>query len=296
VRAIGDTSKLQSVMLSRLPTPALRHLIRYYYQVETRLAGITAVQPVPARSPQAIEFTFGTPYEVRRLDRGETRSAYPIALIGSQTFRRVELLMHGNIDAFTIVFQPAGVSTLFSMPADLLTDDDFDGEAVLGPGFGELLRRLGDVSSFADRARVTDAYLCAKRPAPDSINGITSAAKKVLSSSGCVRVSDLAEHAGLGIRQFERRFRNAIGVPPKLYARIVRFEAALRCKAGAPAMRWTDIAHVLGYHDQMHMVRDFNRLSGDSPTGICGQLDMFVHPELISAGRPHRDRSDDRIC
>jgi hypothetical protein len=101
---------------------------------------------------------------------------------------------HANIDAFTIVFQPAGMSTLFSMPADLLTNDDFDGEAVLGPGFGELLRRLGDVSSFADRARVTDAYLCAKRPAPDSINGITSAATKVLSSSGCVRVSDLAEH------------------------------------------------------------------------------------------------------
>lgn len=33
------------------------------------------------------------------------------------------------------------------------------------------------------------------------------------------------------------------------------------------------------------MVHDFNRLSGDTPTAICGQLDMFVHPELISAGR-----------
>jgi hypothetical protein len=103
-------------MLSCRPVPALRSLIRYYYQVETRLAGRIAVQPVPARSPQAIEFTFGAPYEVRRLDRGGTRDAYPIALIGSQTFRRVELLMHGNIDAFTIVFQPGGVSTLFSVP------------------------------------------------------------------------------------------------------------------------------------------------------------------------------------
>src|SRR6266852_4034903 len=241
------------MMLSCCPVPALRHLIRYYYQVKTHLAGRTEVQPVPARSPQAIEFTFGAPYEVRRLDRGGTRNAYPIALIGSQTFRRVELLMHGNIDAFTIVFQPGGVSTLFSVPAEELTNDDFEGEVVLGRGLGELLRRLGDVSSFADRARVADAYLCAKRPALDSVNGITSAATKVLSSSGCVRVSDLADHAGLGIRQFERRFRNAIGVPPKLYARIVRFEAALRCKAAAPATRWTDIAHVLGYHDQMHM-------------------------------------------
>ena len=53
--------------------------------------------------------------------------------------------------------------------------------------------------------------------------------------------------------------------------------------AAAPLTHWTDIAHALGYHDQMHMVRDFKHLSGDSPTAIYGQLDMFVQPELISA-------------
>ena len=285
MRAIVDASKLQSVMLSCQSAPALRHLIRYYYQVETHLAGRTAVQPVPARSPQAIEFTFGAPYEVRRLDRSGTRIAYPIALIGSQTFRRVELLMRGNVDAFTIVFQPGGVSTLFSVPAEELTNDDFEGEAVLGRRLGELLRRLGDVSSFADRVRVADAYLCAKRPALESISGVTAAATKVLCSSGCVRVSDLAHRAGLGIRQFERRFRYEIGIPPKLYARIVRFEAALRRKATSPETQWIDIAHALGYHDQMHMVHDFNRLSGDSPTAIGSQLDMFVRPEIVSVQR-----------
>ena len=80
-------------MLSSDPVPALRRLIRYYYQVETLLVGRTELQPVPARSPQAIEFTFGTPYEVRPLDRGGVRNAYPIALIGAQTFRRNELAM-----------------------------------------------------------------------------------------------------------------------------------------------------------------------------------------------------------
>jgi AraC-like DNA-binding protein len=286
VRAIGDTSKLQGVLLSCQSAPALRHLIRYYYQVEVRLTGRIAVQPVPARSPQAIEFTFGAPYEVRRLDRSGTRIAYPIALIGSQTFRRVDLHMRGNIDAFTIVFQPGGVSTLFSVPAEELTNDDFEAQAVLGRELGELLRRLGDVSLFADRVRIADAYLCAKRRAPDSISGMTNAAMKVLSTGGCVRVSDLAHQAGLGTRQFERRFRHEIGVPPKLYARIVRFEAALRCKSTSPDTHWTDIAHSLGYHDQMHMVHDFNRLSGDSPTAIGSQLDMFVRPEIVSAARP----------
>src|SRR3984893_1273681 len=90
-------------MLCSSPVPALRDLIRYYYQVKTHLVDRTVLQPVPARSPQAIEFTFGTPYEVRRLDRGTVENAHPIALIGAQTFRRVDLVMHGRVDAFTIV-------------------------------------------------------------------------------------------------------------------------------------------------------------------------------------------------
>jgi AraC-like DNA-binding protein len=269
-------------MLCSSPAPALRHLIRYYYQVETQLAGRTVLQPVPARSPQAIEFTFGTPYEVRRLDRFSVRNAHCVALIGAQTFRRVNLIMHGKVDAFTIVFQPGGMFALFSVPAEELTNDDFDGEAAFGRGLGELERQLGDAVSFTDRVRVADAFLCAKRPAFASVGGIGHAAAEVLLTSGCVRVSDLAHDSGLGIRQFERRFRYEIGIPPKLYARIVRFESALRRKAAAPQTRWTEIAHDLGYHDQMHMVHDFNRLSGDSPTAIGGQLDMFVQPEILS--------------
>jgi AraC-like DNA-binding protein len=198
----------------------------------------------------------------------------------------VDLVMQGRVDAFTIVFQPGGIFKLLSIPAEELTDGDFDGEAVLGRRFGELERRMGDVSLFADRVHIANAYLSARLPAHESAGAIANAAAVLGMNAGCIRVSDLAEAAALGIRQFERRFRYEIGIPPKLYARIVRFEAALQRKAKEPAMHWTDIAHSLGYHDQMHMVHDFDRLSGDNPTAIFGQLDMFVRPELSSHGAP----------
>lgn len=262
--------------------PALQHLIRYYYQVEAHLRGRTVLQPVPARSPQAIEFTFGTPYIVHRLDRGTVEQAHRVALIGAQTFRRVDLIMRGSVDAFTIVFQPGGLFMLFSLPGEVLTNDHFEGESALGRRFGELERRLGDVSSFHDRVRIANDYFSSRRPVTEAVTGTAKAATEVLSRSGCVRVSDLARQAGVGIRQFERRFQHEIGMSPKLYARIARFEAALRRKAAAPEMRWTDVAHALEYHDQMHMVHDFNRLSGGSPTLIGAQLDMFVQPEVVS--------------
>jgi AraC-like DNA-binding protein len=171
------------------------------------------------------------------------------------------------------------------LPGEVITNDHFEGEAALGRRLGDLERRLGDVASFSDRVRVANEYLSAKRPAFDAVSVTAKAAAEVLLRSGRVRVSDLARDTGLGIRQFERRFRYEIGIPPKLYARIARFEAAVQRKAAAPETQWTDIAHVLGYHDQMHMVHDFNRLSGNSPTVIGSQLDMFVQPEIVSGHR-----------
>lgn len=271
------------MLRSARPAPALAHLIRYYYQVDAHLRARTVLQPVPARSPQAIEFTFGTPYTVRRLDRGIVEQAHSIALIGAQTFRRVDLVMRGMVDAFTIVFQPGGLFVLFKVPGEVLTNDHFEAASALGRGLGEFQRRLGDVASFEDRVRIANDLLCARVPAHAFSSATARIASAVQSHRGCVRVSDLARRAGIGTRQLERRFRYEIGISPKLYARIVRFEAALRLKAAAPATRWTNIAHALGYHDQMHMVHDFNQLSGDSPTAIGGQLDMFVQPEVLSA-------------
>ena len=168
------------VIFSCKPMPALRQLVRYYYQVESRLVGNTTMQPVPARSPQAIEFTFGTPYQVRRLDRDSIRNAYSIAVIGAQTFRRVELVVQGRVDAFTIVFQPGGLFRLLSVPAERLTNGDFDGEAVFGRRFGELERRMGDVSAFSDRVRIANQYLSARLPMNESIGVIAQTAAKVI--------------------------------------------------------------------------------------------------------------------
>jgi len=57
----------------------------------------------------------------------------------------------------------------------------------------------------------------------------------------------------------------------------------LQRRAVSPTTRWTDIAHALGYHDQMHMVHDFTRLSGGSPESVARQLDMFVQPSVLTS-------------
>ena len=86
----------------------------------------------------------------------------------------------------------------------------------------------------------------------------------------------------MSVRQYERRFLDEIGITPKLFARITRYQMAMDAKVATPARSWIAIAHEFGYHDQMHMIKDFQKLSGNSPRGIISELgDM--RPEALAA-------------
>jgi AraC-like DNA-binding protein len=78
------------------------------------------------------------------------------------------------------------------------------------------------------------------------------------------------------LRHFERVFSRQLGITPKIYARIARFEAAVRLRSQSRANTWARIAQDLGYHDQMHLVHDFHRLSGESPNALLRKLDLLA--------------------
>jgi AraC-like DNA-binding protein len=271
------------MMRAGKPAASLQRFVRYYAQVTDHFPAQACVQPIPARTAIALDFMFGDLYEAEICTGTKPRreTTHPVALIGVQSHRRVQLAMQGRVDEFVILFQPGGLSGLFPVPPDLLTNQHFEGRAVLGHSIEALRCRLGEAQSFAERIRVADEYLLARIP-PDSQSGVVAAAGRLHHHRGCLPISGLAQMAGLSLRQFERRFTAEVGMSPKLYARVVRFEAALENKKRSPALRWTDIAHDLGYHDQMHMVHDFRQLSGATPSDIAPHMDAFVTAEIAA--------------
>lgn len=78
---------------------------------------------------------------------------------------------------------------------------------------------------------------------------------------GNVRVSDLARQAGLSERQLERQFVDAVGLPPKLFCRIARYQRVRKALATG-ARPGADLALRFGYTDQSHLLRDVRALSG----------------------------------
>ena len=274
--------RLQSAPAS----PSLRPYVRAYAQRDLDWTGPDLLQPVPASLEHILEFEFLDPPRIDYAD-GTGVTAYGISLVGPHTCPDASVRLGGRIQSFGIFFEPFGLWQLFRIPNCELTDRSCHASDLLGSDIHRLWDVLAECTSFAQRVTVVEAYLSERAHWPCAQTAVMQAAAHLFQQRGTLRIKQLAADTGLGMRQFERRFVEATGISPKLFGRITRFQMALDGKLSAPARTWLSIAHEFGYHDQMHMIRDFHGLGGASPANILAELGDTRPPALAAANPPY---------
>ena len=95
-------------------------------------------------------------------------------------------------------------------------------------------------------------------------------------SGGAARMDQLTRAVNLSPRHFDRRFLAAVGLPPKAFARIIRFRAVLDAYQREDFPRWADLALQCGFYDQAHMANEFRQFAGMPPT------EFFRHPSALA--------------
>jgi AraC-like DNA-binding protein len=249
------------------------------------------VIPLPARPKQLVTFFFADRYQILRPGSGQSDASPRVTVVGPQSQFRAGLSVFGRIDNFTIHFQPSGFNRLFGVPMTELTDAAYDAYAVIGPEVSTLEHELGNATGFAQRIRLTEKRLMRLVGGHRRPDAVAVAANRLFASHGTHCVSAMAADSGLSTRQFERRFLAQVGVPPKLYARIIRFNAALDDKLRCPSRAWSRVANDQDYYDQMHLVHDCRAFTGESPSRFVARLDGLpeFHTLFASGNRPRHD-------
>jgi AraC-like DNA-binding protein len=251
-----------------LPDVRLRAIVAAYQSRAANMAHILRV-PLPARTEAILEFYFTRPHLVELQKTGAREHAPWAVVVGPQTWRRVDLLLSGRMDVFTVRFRPTGLYRLFGLPISLLPDQAVPAADLLGRQAAEDLHdRLHAAPTLAAKAAVMDAALLDRLRSLDVPDPIGAAAARLHRTQGAANLRALSAASGLSERQFRRQFTAQIGMAPKLYGRVVRLQAALELKRQAPLVRWTEIAHRFGWHDQAHLDKDFQDLAGASPTAF----------------------------
>ena len=97
----------------------------------------------------------------------------------------------------------------------------------------------------------------------------------VRSNGGNVNILNLSEELNISKRQLERNVLNSIGLTPKEFCRVVRFQKVLHIKQNNKFLNCTDLAYSSGFSDQAHFISDFKSISGFTPNEYFKIADSF---------------------
>lgn len=203
---------------------------------------------------------------------GNEYEKQPLSVIVGPQFSRVNVKVHGFINAIRVDFLPGGLHRLLGIPMNELFDGGFDALSFFGAAMRELNLQLQGISMPEQGKDIVEKFLLQQLHTIRDTQPIDSAIRVLMASNGNLSMDKTASLACLSLKQFERKCQERLGMNPKTYARVLRFSHAYRMHEANPGLSWIHIAHSAGYYDQMHMIRDFKVFAGVNPSVIEQQL------------------------
>jgi AraC-like DNA-binding protein len=175
--------------------------------------------------------------------------------------------------AMQVDLTPLGARALFRRPLDELTNQVIVLEDVLGAAAGELIERLQEAASWEARFALLDDFFLARLTSADTCDArVAHVWAQLHATGGQARVDELAREVGWSRKHLGSRFRDHVGLTPKVAARVMRFEALLARSRTRGRRTWSELAATCGYFDQAHLNRDFAEFAHTTPGAYLRDL------------------------
>jgi AraC-like DNA-binding protein len=179
-------------------------------------------------------------------------------------------------EGIQLMLTPVGARALLGLPLVELAQRVVALEDLLPGEAAALVAQLQQEPAWAPRFARLEAWLAHRLAsrAPDPVVGWACA--QLQQARGALPIRQLGQQAGYSERQLIRRFLEHVGIGPKRYARLVRFDALMAQLRAAPRERdWGGLAVRFGYADQSHLVREVRQFTGTTPTALETLLEPF---------------------
>jgi AraC-like DNA-binding protein len=252
------------------PSAELRRFVNTFWILEHGGQDAAPQRVVPDGQAELI-LNWGQPFEAFQLGQWQRQ---PRCFLAGQIDGPLLLRPSGPAKMLGIGFRPHGASMVFRQPMHELSGRFTPVEDLSQ----SLSRELNSALELPDPiAGVEAALLSARNASRHADLLVGEVVRRIILDKGASDVAALAEELGLSIRQLERRFLAAVGLAPKLFCRIQRFNNVFQV-LGQPSRNWVDTAIACGYYDQAHLIRDCKDLSGNTPQSLLGDdADLARH-------------------
>lgn len=275
------------------PGPPLDRFVEHVTYYEDSRPGHRIERLLPDGAVEVIIDLHDTPKKL--YDRDDRDKARDFRRAWVSGMRRGWILIEAAPGASMAVirFRPGGAYPFFGTDIDVLTDVVEELDVVLPCPIGPLRDHLVDPSrALAAKMAAVDAWLRQRAGDRLTMSPLVEHLARRLFVPGSLRIGALAKDTGYSQRHLDGLFRRWVGLSPKQFARIRRFQGVLSHvvrgtttppspqEMGVPVPvrpikpQWARLAAEHGYYDHSHLVRDFHELAGMSPTAyltaFCG--------------------------
>lgn len=194
-----------------------------------------------------------------------------------------------NIGLFGVRLYPYAILPLLGIASHEVTDNVHDIHSFLPR---ELVSEIMEAANHHARISIFCHHMLQRLDVAPTIQ--ERAVHRIIETRGMEKLTDLCSLLSISERQLERKFKESVGLTPKQYSRILRFQYAKR-KFVSQTNSFADIAFECNYADQPHFARDFKEFSGMTVSEYASLINKPASEEarvikglLLAKDEPYR--------
>lgn len=246
------------------PSPYLKPYIDHIWVDQFALAKENKRENIIPDGMVELVFNFGAPYK-----RGLVNSKHTQTINGSH-FIGIKSQSHYvevNKDMVTmgVRFKPGRFSCFSKIPAGELTDSCVSGKDIFGKTLTDLEHKIYHEKDVNAKVQLIDKFLLSNLKIDDSKNEFDNWLNSIYNNPQECSIGSLSNQKHVNYKQLERKFLQYLGITPKHFWKIVRFNHALKLWSCSNQSNYTELAYNAGYADQSHLIKEFKMFTSKSP-------------------------------
>jgi len=202
----------------------------------------------------------------------------PMGYFMPQCTHSFQLQIQNSAQLLAVIFRPGIFRKLFPIPAHEVLDDQMVtfAEAQI-PALCILQEQLCQPGTLGSKIQLVEYLLKSQLYSAKVQPGMTDQVLHLIGQRRVNSLQEMSRHLQVSTRHLRQQFTDDMGIPPKKFLRIRRFNWAFQAMQSGQFKRLTDLAYQFQYYDQAHFTQEFKEFMGISPKKFLKSTELVQH-------------------